>query len=120
MVFTSLVTGILGIILTFAPEETAGFCGIQNSHFVIFQLLGALYCGFAVINWMAKDNLIGGIYNRPVCLGNLTHFLIGGLGLLKFSLHNNKIIILAVMYILFAVLFSYLLFTTPKMKNKNA
>jgi hypothetical protein len=24
----------------------------------------ALYVGFAMVNWMAKGNLLGGIYNR--------------------------------------------------------
>src|SRR5204862_7388254 len=33
----------------------------------------ALYLGFAVLNWMGCVVLFGGIYGRPVALGNLCH-----------------------------------------------
>ena len=56
---------------------------------IVLQLLGGLYFGFGMLNWTAKGNLTGGIYSRPVAMGNLTHFVMGGLALLKFAIRNN-------------------------------
>ena len=36
---------------------------------LIARACEALYLGFASLNWMAKDNLIGGIYSPPVAIG---------------------------------------------------
>lgn len=46
-------------------------------------LLGAAYLGLAVLNWMAREKLIGGIYSRPVAVGNFTHFLAAAIVLAK-------------------------------------
>jgi len=32
--------------------------------------------GFSILNWMSKASLIGGIYNKPLLIGNLLHFLL--------------------------------------------
>ena len=71
--------GVTGIILSFIPQEVSHFLSLTESTPIVFQILGALYFGFAMLNWTAKANLIGGIYSRPVAIGNFTHFLIGGL-----------------------------------------
>jgi hypothetical protein len=47
-----------------------------------------------MLNWMAKGTIIGGIYNRPIAIANLTHFLIGGLALAKLAFNNHKISII--------------------------
>jgi hypothetical protein len=39
----------------------------------------ALYFSFALMNWTAKDSASGGIYARPVSLGNFAHFFSGTL-----------------------------------------
>ena len=69
---------LAGLGLTFAPQELWRYAGVgyQAATVLILQATGALYMGFAVLNWMAKDNLIGGIYSRPVALGNFLHFLL--------------------------------------------
>ena len=50
---------------------------------MLVQLAGALYVGFAMVNWMAKGNLLGGIYNRAVAMGNFADFGIGAIVLVK-------------------------------------
>ena len=50
---------------------------------VIAQLAGVLYLGFAALNWMARGNIIGGIYSRPVTIGNVLHFVSGTAVILK-------------------------------------
>ena len=122
MTISSLILGVTGIFLSFLPEEVSHVLSSSASTPVIFQILGALYFGFAMLNWTAKANLIGGIYSRPVAIGNFTHFLIGGLALVKFVLHATNgtsfIWAWATVYLIFSVLFGYVLFTNPGSNNK--
>jgi hypothetical protein len=50
---------------------------------ILVQLMGALYVGFGALNWMSKGSLMGGIYGRPVAVGNVLHFFAGALALVK-------------------------------------
>jgi hypothetical protein len=87
------------------------------------QLAGALYLGFAMMNWMAKTVLIGGIYALPLAIGNFSHFLIGALALLKYAFAAPNSLFLwlfTIIYALFAVLFGIVFFTHPVKANKTA
>ncbi|KAA9331965.1 hypothetical protein [Adhaeribacter soli] len=107
-----------GITLSFFPHEILQFADQKPSLVMdlVLQVLGALYLGFAMLNWMAKGNLIGGIYSRPVAIGNLAHFLIAGLALLKaaFTMGNSPFVwALAIIYAGFALAFGLVTFTHP-------
>ena len=109
---------IAGGASTFAPHEILSAIGERargNALPITLQLLGALYLALAMANWMAKDSLIGGIYNRPLLLGNVLHFVAGALALLKGipSGSDTVLIPLAVIYSVFAVLFGRMLFVSP-------
>jgi hypothetical protein len=120
---SAVAMGIVGVILSFFPQETAGLFKMADVNIIILQLLGGLFFGFAMLNWAAKANLIGGIYSRPVAMGNFTHFLIGGLALLKFATHNispTSIWIAVIIYLAFAILFGFVLFTSPAMIKKSS
>ncbi len=81
MTLSALFLALTGLTLTFLPEEIIDLAGAPSSKtfLLILQILGALYFGFALLNWMAKGSTIGGVYNRPISIANFTHFLIGGL-----------------------------------------
>ena len=82
MAASALFMAAIGISLTFLPKEISNMIGagyISNIP-IALQLSGALYFAFAMLNWMAKGSIIGGIYNRPLTIANFTHFAIGGLG----------------------------------------
>jgi len=85
MTFTALVLGATGILLTFAPDLALDLLlvAITPGTILLAQVLGGLYFGYAMLNWMTNQSLIGGIYNRPVAITNLTHFIIAGLALVK-------------------------------------
>ena len=122
MTISAVILGVTRIILSFMPQEVSHFLSLTESTPIVFQILGALYFGFAMLNWTAKANLIGGIYSRPVAIGNFTHFVIGGLALIKLLLHNTNgtsIWQCAILYSIFAVLFGYVLFTKPASTNKS-
>jgi len=123
MTASALVMGAVGVVFTFAPQEILAFFEVQysaNSAALILQILGALYVAFAMVNWMARVNIIGGIYNRPLAVGNVTHFMIGALALVKgySSTKQTAILSAALVYVLFAILFTKVLFTHPVKEKK--
>jgi hypothetical protein len=121
MTASAIVMGLAGILFSFMPQEVLSYAGSDPSliNSVIVQLMGALYFSFAMVNWTAKANLIGGIYNRPVAIGNLTHFIIGALALIKAYLSSrmNVILVPCVLYVIFGVLFGMVFFTHPVKKE---
>lgn len=125
MISSTVFLGMSGAILTFLPNETISSIAIIPSPIttLFFQLTGALYLGFAMLNWMAKDTLIGGIYNRPIAIGNLMHFGVGAIALIKiiFNIltHKEIVIALAAVYVVFAILFAYVLRTNPTKTEKK-
>lgn len=112
---SSLALGLAGIAASFAPSELLRALGSSAAEPlpVLIQLLGAMYFAFALTNWTAKDNIIGGIYSRPISLGNCVHFVAGALALAKqqFS-HGVTLPLVAVLiaYTLFAICFAWLVF----------
>jgi hypothetical protein len=121
MAVSAIILGLAGITLSFLPEEAARLSGLPEGNSIILQLTGALYFGFAILNWTAKGNLIGGIYSKPVAVANFAHFLIGGLALIKLALKDlstSYIWTPAIIYLIFAVLFGYVFLNNPVLKSK--
>ncbi|MFZ1684291.1 MAG: hypothetical protein WAU88_09205, partial [Candidatus Zixiibacteriota bacterium] len=116
--------GAAGLALTFAPEEILSWCGAPTGEFVqlVVQVAGALYFGFAMLNWMVRDNLIGGIYTRPVVVGNLIHFCMVALvlvrGLLKGESRGFSLIAFGV-YAVLAIWFGLVLVRHPSTGAKK-
>ncbi len=79
---SALVLGLLGLVTTFAPDYVLSSFGAPPTPalLLVTQVLGALYVGFAGLNWMARGNLIGGMYSRPVAIGNRCVLAEGVLG----------------------------------------
>ena len=119
MTLSAIFLAVIGIGLTFMPQEIAAFTGLSFTEIyqVQLQLSGALFFAFAMLNWMAKGSIIGGIYNRPVSIANFTHFFMGGIALVKAIINNihlhYTVWILAVFYSIFAILFGIILSKHP-------
>ena len=119
MTSTAILFAVMGVVLTFAPDNIMALTGMGSSMVIMLtlQLLGAAYYAFAVLNWMAKGALTGGIYNRPIVIANLTHFLIGGIALTKAVLSNHHLpIILSLMaglYVIMACVFWFVMSRHP-------
>lgn len=113
---SALVMGVFGAAGLFVPDELLRMAGHSSDAVLAVgvQLLAALYFAFAFTNWTARGSLIGGIYNRPLALGNLTHFLIGSLTLLKAAISGDAaLIVLAIIYGVFALAFGAIFFRSP-------
>ena len=115
MISSAILLFGLGALFTFAPKESINFTGSvpQPLLVLLVQGTGALYLGFAILNWMAKDNLIGGIYSRPVALANFLHFVVFALAAIKTSTTNvllTPLIVITGLYVLFAAWFGLVTF----------
>lgn len=115
MMASSIFMGTIGIGFTFIPKEIAEFFIEDTSQIslLILQILGSAYLGFGMLNWMTKHNLIGGIYSRPLLIGNLAHFIGSSFALIKMVGHSvnhfETILTLAIIYSFFALCFGDLI-----------
>lgn len=119
MTASALCLAAAGISMSFFPNEIANYIGLGSTKTsqLVIQALGALYFGFAMLNWMAKGSIIGGIYNKPLVVANMSHFLIGGLalikGLMSISHPSYLLLILTGIYAIFGILFGILFVRHP-------
>ena len=123
MVASAIFLSLIGLICSFVPEEILSYLHLEKQalFILIIQILGALYLGFAILNWTAKSNLIGGIYSKPVSLGNFLHFLAGGLAIAKYYLKHTTddvLILPAIIYIIFAIAFGLVSFGRHEFKKQ--
>ena len=122
MTISALFLAAIGILLSFLPAETADYFKIESNAVTILflKIMSALYLGFGILNWMAKGSLIGGIYNRPIAIGNFMHFGVGAIALIKvvshIKTHSEVIISLSAVYLIFAILFAFVFRTHPTKK----
>ena len=119
MMISAIFLAVNGFGFTFFPNEIAGLL-INDDNYIfilILQILGALYLGFSILNWMSKTNLIGGIYSKPLLIGNLLHFFTASMALIKlaFKVETNLQLIFSytIIYSLFTLFFGYVFFTNP-------
>ena len=123
MVSSAAILGLAGILLSFFPSEIAPYLDLSVNQPIVLQILGALYFGFAILNWTAKANLIGGIYSKPVAIGNFAHFMMGALALAELAFNTTGLThvwIAAIIYSIFTLIFGYIFFMNPLGKKNTS
>jgi hypothetical protein len=115
MASSAAFLALIGLSLTFAPDEILRHYGVSAAAPIplLLQMGGGALVGWALVNWTARGLVVGGIYSRPLTLGNLVHF-----GAVTLALGKAILVIgpqpLAVGvllgYGLFAACFGYLVF----------
>jgi hypothetical protein len=118
LITSAVLMGVAGLAATFLPHEILAALGTTPDARlpVLIQLMGAAWFAFAMMNWTARGSAIGGIYGRAVAIGNLTHFLVGGLALVKYAANgpgNPALVALAIVYTGLAVAFTIVFFRGP-------
>ena len=80
MTLSAIILALIGISLIFLPGEILDYfeLSVSDALLLLMQIIGSFYFAFAMLNWMSKGSIIGGIYNRPIAIANLTHFVIAG------------------------------------------
>ena len=123
MASSAVLLGVIGVGLTFFPQEVLTYLNMAASKplLLILQLTGGLYFGFAMLNWMSQWSLIGGIYNKPVSVANFAQFFIGGMALMKDVTTNPELpgafSAVTIIYIIYAAIFGWLFYSQPKSKD---
>jgi ABC-type multidrug transport system permease subunit len=122
---SAIILAASGLALTFFPDELAENINLPDDASVklLIQTIGAMYFGFAMLNWMSRRSLIGGIYNRPIAIANMTHFMMVGIALTKLMLNKalpQSFWLVTLIYLVYALIFGWLLFTTPNLGQKAA
>jgi len=122
---SALLLAFAGLGLTFFPDELAQSLDLPDLTAVtlLIQVIGAMYFGFAMLNWMSRRSLIGGIYNRPIAIANMTHFMMVGIALTKLMVSQVQLPqifwLITVIYVVYALIFGWLLFKTPNLGQSN-
>ncbi len=115
--------GIIGSVLLFFPQEISGILESDSNNSTVLEHMGALYYGFAMVNWMSKGIRIGGIYNRPLAIGNFAYFAISSVTIIKFVLGRDAdwiVLLLAVVQCSLTIIFGTLIFTSQSASEVTA
>jgi len=108
---------VLGIGMSFLPQELLAYFDARSARptIVLVQVTGALYLGFAMLNWMSRGVIVGGIYARPLALANFLHFAVVATTLVKLLMAqmSQPALLVTAIYVAFAVWFGLVLFTHP-------
>jgi hypothetical protein len=115
LTLSALILFAVGGAALFAADEVARLFAAGASKGLAFaiQLTGCGLLGFAALNWMSRGNRIGGIYARPIGIGNLLLFTTAGLTIGKATLAGSLPVIVTAVGIIFAILaiaFAWLVF----------
>ena len=114
MTLSAAFLAIAGLLTLFAPDKVLGVHDTppDNATMLLIQMMGALYLGFANLNWLVRGAIVGGIYARPVAIGNLTHFTIVTILLAKAAIEFGvlQLAISAAVFGAFAVWFALVAF----------
>ena len=113
---TAVLLALLGLACSFAPQELLGLINAPAlpALALVVQALGAAWLGFAMLDWQARGAPFGGIYGRPVALGNFLHFVMLAAAIGKVALSASApasgLLAAAVVSALLALAFGALVF----------
>ena len=117
MISSAALLAVMGLGMSFMPQEVLGMHGTvpDNATVLLVQMAGAVYLGFAMLNWMARGILIGGVYAKPVAAGNFLHFVMVAITLIKAALAFAVVplAISAAVFSVFAIWFGIVMFKPP-------
>lgn len=109
MTGSAFVNAFIGLALVFLPQEAATAIGMHlpaPEHTLFFQLGGAAYLGFGLLNYTGRGAILGGIYGKAILAGNWIFHLVASITLLRslFDLGFQLLLtLLAMIYISFAI-----------------
>lgn len=119
LIASTIFNGMMGLLTSFLPQEVLKINDLPTSptNVLFLQILSAFYIGLAMINYLSKDAAIGGIYNRPILMGNIAYHGIASIALVKFAFRQDifsaTLITLTVVYCVLSIGFLKLFFVGP-------
>ena len=114
-----------GLALLFAPDVVLPRLvpGFPTGGAWLGQLLAAALLALAALDWLGRAALLGGIYGRPVVLGNLAFYFIAAMVLLRAGAGREvppALWIVAVPVALLAGVYGWLLLRGPAERDLQA
>ena len=137
MTSAAIFLGLAGVACLFLPDEVLKLYSIDSSTSsvqtqsqtagaqILIQILGGCFLALASLDWFSKRAMLGGIYGRPVVGTNYAHFVIGSLVMAKVLIGADEgvcrpqVWITLVVYVLFAIAFSFMMFGKPKLPQRD-
>lgn len=117
MMLSALFLAVAGIVTSFLPDKVLETHGTvpDGPTLLLIEMMGALYLGFAILNWTARGVIIGGVYARPLALGNFLHFAMVAIMLIREAIDHGVVQLAgsAAVFGAFAIGFGILLFRSP-------
>lgn len=113
---TTLVFGVLGIATLFLPAEVAELMDMRGGPDFVLQLVGAGFLTVAILDWMGRGAIYGGVFGRPIVVANLMFGTVGSLSLLSALIRGEAqpgMWAVAAILGLHALAFAYLLKAPP-------
>ena len=122
MALSAVLMAVLGLITSYFPDKVLETHGTvpDGPTVLLIQMMGALYLGFAILNWTARGVMIGGIYARPLAFGNFLHFAMVAVMLTREAIDHGvlQLATSAAVFGAFAIGFGVLLFRLPALPDE--
>lgn len=119
---SSLLLAVLGGGLLFFPEASADSLSLPDGSARALPLVAGGQLGFAMLNWTGRGAVYGGVYGRPIVVGNFANAVITSSVLLRIQLDEGSAFgwLVLVAFILYLVAFIRLTFWPPFEKDRRA
>lgn len=124
MTAAAIFLGLAGAACLFLPDEVLKLYNPStvNTQGFLIQILGGCFLSLALLDWISKHAMLGGIYGRPVVGTNYVQFVIGSLIMAKAAISQSSSVFIwltLAVYVLFAIAFSLIMFGKPKNVGAN-
>ena len=122
MLTSSALLVVYGGACLFVPEAFAAALHLSEGAAVTLPAVAAGALALGAVNWVGRGAIYGGIYGKPIVLGNFTNAAITTLTWAPLLLHHPSALagIITVMFLLYWVAFTRLLFWPPFGHRKDA
>lgn len=119
LIASAVVYFIASVAAIFAGDELLKLAGADGTslELALLQLLGAAVFSLAMLNWMNRYSLTGGIFGRPLVLVNFANSAISALMLIHLARQDGISTALGIalgIYALLALAFGAKLFVAPR------
>ena len=86
LIGSSVVLAVLGLVCLFVPDAVASALSMPEGAGEALPFAASGLVGFAAMNWTGRGAIYGGIYGKPIVLGNWTTSVVLTLTLLGWQL----------------------------------
>lgn len=112
---SSLLLAVLGGGLLFFPEASADILSLPDGSARALPLVAGGQLGFAMLNWTGRGAVYGGVYGRPIVVGNFGNAVVTSSALLRTQMDDGSASgwLVVVALLLYLVAFIRLTFWPP-------